>query len=69
MKKIIAISGSPNKKGNTAIIINWFAEGARSLGSNIEIVHVSDLKYKIAGCASRRKCQKIAEYRCVIKEY
>lgn len=67
-KNIIIISGSPKKNGNTALLIKWFTEGARSVGSNVEIIRAADLKYKVIGCTSCRVCQKKAAYRCVIKD-
>jgi len=67
-KKILIINGSPVKNGNTAILVNWFAGGARLKGAEVEIVNAALLKYKSNGCISCRKCQKIKEYLCVIKD-
>jgi len=67
-KNIIIISGSPKKNGNTALLIKWFSEGARSVGSNVEIIRAADLKYKVIGCTSCRVCQKMVAYRCSIKD-
>jgi len=67
-KNIIIISGSPKKNGNTALLIKWFTEGARSVGSNVEIIRAADLKYKVIGCTSCRVCQKMVAYRCSIKD-
>ncbi|MDD5686936.1 MAG: flavodoxin family protein [Elusimicrobia bacterium] len=67
-KKIMILSGSPKKNGNTAILVNWFSEGARSKGADIEIVHTAFLKYKSLGCTSCRKCQKLDKYECVIND-
>jgi len=66
--KILIINGSPVKNGNTATLVNWFVEGARLKGAEIEIVNAAFLKYKSNGCISCRKCQKIKEYLCVIKD-
>jgi len=67
-RKILVISGSPRKNGNTAALVEWFAEGARSKGAKIEIVHAAFLKYKAVGCTSCRLCQKRKEYECVIND-
>ena len=67
-KKIIIINGSPKLKGNTAALVEWFSQGARSQGREVTIVHAAHLKPKISGCNSCRKCQKIKEYKCVIKD-
>jgi multimeric flavodoxin WrbA len=67
-KKIMVVSGSPKKDGNTALLVEWFAEGARSAGANVGIVRAADLKNRAVGCTSCRACQKSAEYRCVIRD-
>lgn len=65
-KKILVLSGSPRKDGNTAALIKWFCEGAR--GAQVEIIHTAFLKYKSNGCTSCRMCQKRIAYECVIKD-
>lgn len=67
-KKILILSGSAHRNGNTSILIDWFCEGAKSKNTNIEIIHTAFLKYKTPGCTSCRKCQKIKEYGCVIQD-
>ncbi|HOX54832.1 MAG: flavodoxin family protein [Candidatus Omnitrophica bacterium] len=67
-KKILVIQGSPKKDGNTAILVNWFAEGAKDKGAEVEIINVADLKIKSIGCNSCRACQKSKEYKCVIND-
>ncbi|MDD5132796.1 MAG: flavodoxin family protein, partial [bacterium] len=66
--KILVISGSPVKNGNTAILIDWFAAGARAKGAQVEIIKAAFLKYKTNGCLSCRRCQKIAAYECVVND-
>jgi len=67
-KEILILSGSPKKNGNTAILVDWFAEGARSSGARIEIVRTAFLKYKSSGCTSCRACQKMDAYECVVND-
>jgi multimeric flavodoxin WrbA len=67
-KKILVISGSPKRDGNTETLINWFSDGARSNGAEIEIVHAAFLKHKSAGCLSCRRCQKSDKYECVVND-
>jgi multimeric flavodoxin WrbA len=67
-KRILVINGSPVKNGNTAMLVNWFVEGARLKAAEVEIVNAAFLKYRSNGCISCRKCQKIKEYLCVIKD-
>lgn len=66
--KILILSGSPRKNGNTALLVDWFAAGARAKGARIEIVRTAFLKYKSTGCTACRACQKRAEYECVIRD-
>jgi multimeric flavodoxin WrbA len=67
-KKIIIVSGSPRKDGNTAQLVQWFCEGAGSKGAQIEVVNTAFIKYKTTGCISCRQCQKLDKYECVIDD-
>jgi len=67
-KKVIIISGSPKRDGNTVMLVDWLMEGLRSLGCQVELVHAAFLKYKISGCISCRSCQKLEKYGCVIDD-
>lgn len=67
-KNILILSGSPQQNGNTSLLANWFAAGARSRGARVEIVRAAFLKYRTAGCASCRACQKRVAYGCVIRD-
>ncbi len=67
-KKILIVSGSSQKNGNTALLIDWFSQGAKSKGAEVEIVNAAFLKYKANGCTSCRQCQKLKEYECVIDD-
>jgi len=67
-KKILIISGSHKKHGNTAALIDWVCEGAKAKGGEIEIINASRLKPKVIGCTSCRKCQEIKEYKCIIND-
>ncbi len=57
MKKIMIIDGGPRKNMNTAQMLQKIAEGARSVGDNIEvkIVRLYDLDNK--GCMSCMACK------------
>ncbi|OGW75672.1 MAG: hypothetical protein A2Z72_03075 [Omnitrophica bacterium RBG_13_46_9] len=67
-KKILILSGSPKKDGNTATLVNWFMEGALLKSAQIAVVRTAFLKYKSTGCASCRACQKTDKYECVIDD-
>lgn len=57
MKKIIIIDGGPRKNFNTAEMLQKFAEGAMSVGDQIEVktVRLYELDYK--GCMSCMACK------------
>lgn len=67
-KKILIISGSPKKDGNTETLIRWFTEGAALNGTAIEVIRAAFLKYKAPGCTSCRQCQKSSKFQCVIDD-
>ena len=68
MNKVLVISGSPKKDGNSAKLIEWFCTGIEAGGTEIEIVRAASLKTKSNGCLSCRKCQKSPDYRCLIDD-
>ncbi|MBN1786237.1 MAG: flavodoxin family protein [Candidatus Methanofastidiosa archaeon] len=55
MMKVVAIIGSPRKRGNTDILVGSILEGANSQGHNIEKHYLYDLD--IGPCIDCRKCQ------------
>ena len=67
--KVLAINGSPRKKGNTATLLGHALDGARSKGAATELVHLYSLDFK--GCISCFECKKIGgkSYgRCAVKD-
>ncbi len=66
--KIIAINGSPRKNKNTVTLLNRALEGAKSQGSEIELINLYDLKYR--GCISCFACKrKDGEHgKCAMKD-
>ena len=66
--KILIVSGSPKKEGNTASLIQWFAEGASSKGAELETVMAAFLKYKTNGCLGCRKCQSSEKFECAVDD-
>ena len=57
MKKIIIIDGGPRRNMNTAKMLNSFAEGAKSVGQDVEVktFRLYELDYK--GCMSCMACK------------
>ena len=59
--KIIAIYGSPRRKGNTATLLQKAVEGARNAGAEVEEIVLRDLKMspclEIYGCKNAGECR------------
>ncbi len=53
--KVLAVSGSPRKKWNTATLLNNVLEGAASCGAETGLIHLYDFDYK--GCISCFSCK------------
>ena len=63
-KKVLIISSSPRKGGNSDILCDAFAEGAKEAGTEVEKVRISDLKIGYCtGCYTYQKAGK-----CAIKD-
>jgi len=60
MKKVVAIYGSPRRKGNTALLLREAVRGAREQGAEVEEVVLRDLKIspcmEIYGCKNAGRC-------------
>jgi multimeric flavodoxin WrbA len=57
--KMVALLGSPRKRGNTELLVDAFAEGARSGGAEFEKVRLQDLEFK--GCRACLACHKTGQ--------
>lgn len=57
MKKIVIVDGGPRKNFNTASMLQKFAEGAMSVGKDVEVhtIRLYELDYK--GCMSCMACK------------
>ena len=64
MSNILAIYGSPRRKGNTALLLKRAVEGARETGTEVEEVVLRDLK--MSPCLEIYGCRKTG--RCVIRD-
>ncbi len=67
-KKIMMLSGSPRKNGNTNTVVGWFAEGAKEAGAAVEVVDVARLKSRNNGCIACMGCQKSEKYECAVDD-
>jgi multimeric flavodoxin WrbA len=66
VKKVIVLLGSPRKKGNSAILADQIARGAKSVGARVETLFIHGMK--IAPCKSCYACQKPNSKGCSIKD-
>ena len=63
-KKVLIISSSPRKGGNSDILCDAFMEGALEAKNKVEKIRIADLK--IGYCTGCYACQKTGK--CVIKD-
>ena len=60
MPDILAVYGSPRRKGNTALLLKEAVRGAKDAGANIDEVVLRDLRMspclEIYGCAKTGRC-------------
>jgi multimeric flavodoxin WrbA len=60
MPNILAVYGSPRRKGNTAILLDQAVHGAQEAGSQVEKIYLRDLKLspclEIYGCKETGRC-------------
>ena len=54
--KIIALQGSPRKKGNTAKVLSWVEEELMALGHDVETIFLTTKNLK--GCLACGKCKE-----------
>jgi len=62
--KVLGVSGSPRRNGNTELLIREFLRGAETSGNDTELFILSELK--ISPCTSCGSCQK--DGHCVIDD-
>jgi multimeric flavodoxin WrbA len=66
MKKVLVISSTPRKNGNSDILADQVVSGARAAGAQVEKVRLSELK--IGFCKACGACQKSRQTLCVQKD-
>jgi multimeric flavodoxin WrbA len=64
MAKVVAIYGSPRRKGNTALLLREAVDGARQMGAEVEEVLLRDLK--MSPCLEIYACKNAG--RCAIQD-
>lgn len=63
---ILAINGSPNRRGHGAKIIEAMLRPAAKVGCRTEVVHIYDKR--ISGCAACDHCKRSAEASCAVDD-
>jgi multimeric flavodoxin WrbA len=64
MKKVLIVSASPRKNGNSDLLSQQFEKGAREAGNNVEVIYLRD--YEIRYCLGCHACVKLGK--CVQKD-
>lgn len=59
MKNVVVISSTPRINGNSEILANEFARGAKDAGNNVEIINLRDLNLKY--CKGCYACTKLGK--------
>ena len=65
MKKVLILSGSPRKRGNSDILCDEFAKGAKDSGNQVEKIFVAEKD--ISACTGCYYCKKSGG-RCVFND-
>lgn len=65
-KKVLVVLGSPRKKGNSSILAEHIAKGARMAGAKVQTIFLHDMD--ISPCRSCYACQKPGSRGCSIKD-
>ena len=63
---ILVLNGSPRPRGNTAALVDAFAEGAREAGHAVEVLDVA--RMDIAGCRGCEFCHTKGDGACAIHD-
>ena len=64
IKKILVLSGSPRKGGNSDFLCEKFLEGAKEVGHDVEKIFISEKK--IGYCRACYACRKT--HKCILKD-
>ena len=65
MSRIVVLSGSPRKGGNTELLVDSFVEGAK-VHNDVEVISIRE--YKVNPCTGCNACRIGSVQRCVQKD-
>lgn len=69
MEKILILNGSPRgKNGNTAVMVDLFLKGYKSVKSDVEIKHLELYKTNINNCIGCFNCWKKTPGKCIHRD-
>lgn len=73
MLKVVGISSSPRKYGNTEMLLDKALEGARSAGADVEKIILDDLDFKpcqeCGGCYETARCSSRDDMNIIYKKF
>ncbi|KXS44774.1 MAG: multimeric flavodoxin WrbA [Methanolobus sp. T82-4] len=64
--KVIAFNGSPRKKGNTSMLVNYVFEELEKEGIETEMVNLTG--EKLRGCTACMKCFETQDRKCIFDD-
>jgi multimeric flavodoxin WrbA len=64
--KVIAVNGSPRKKGNTALLVRTVCQELEAEGISTEVIQIGHKS--IPGCLACRKCWEMKNGTCIQKD-
>lgn len=67
-RKVMVLTSSPRKHGNSNTVAGWVAKGAEEAGADVEIVDVARLESENNGCIACLGCQKSDKFECVVED-
>jgi len=66
--KVLALLGSPRKKGNTGLLLDEYLRGIKDAREDAEIIKVNLQEKNLHGCMACEACHNAAIGQCVIKD-
>lgn len=66
--RIMIVTGSPRRRGNTARVVDWVVDALQAAGAEVDRVDACEVAFEQPGCTSCMGCQKQEAYGCVIDD-
>ncbi len=66
--KVLSVMGSPNKKGNTATLVEEYLKGVKEKYNEVDINSVFLQEKQIEGCRGCDSCKRGNMRKCIIKD-